>query len=269
MSTCSMCSMCYYFYYCMEVNSNQFGVTCISHTCTPSPCTHSHIMHILMCTPHTCTPHTCTPHTCTPSPCTLSPCTLSPCTPSCDTSHMHTSHMHTSHMHTSHMHISHMYTSHMHTLTHAHPHIHTLTHAHPHTGTTLRLLPPKLVVTEGETVTFTCTPVSPYAYPILTMNNALVITHPRLKVSKKQYPVEYRIAGNFHESQTNTPGNKFCDFYFRDKVMISDHTRYNFPYGNGDPQRVFQHQNHSKKLACLSNRVSRCWRKTAMSKGGN
>ena len=163
------------------------------------------------------------------------------------------------HPHHAHMHISHMYTSHM----------HTLTHAHPHTGTTLRLLPPKLVVTEGETVTFTCTPVSPYAYPILTMNNALVITHPRLKVSKKQYPVEYHIAGNFHESQTSTPGNKFGDFYFRDKVVISDHTRYNFLHGNGDPQRVFQHQNHSKKLACLSNRVSRCWRKTAMSKGGN
>ena len=197
--------------------------------------------------------------------------------------HVHTSHMHTSHMHTfthhAHPHHAHIHTStpsHMHTFTHhAHPHtctpshMHTLTHAHPHTGTTLRLLPPKLVVTEGETVTFTCTPVSPYAYPILTMNNALVITHPRLKVSKKQYPVEYRIAGNFHESQTNMPGNKFCDFYFRDKVMISDHTRYNFPYGNGDPQRVFQHQNHSKKLACLSNRVSRCWRKTATSKGGN
>ena len=182
--------------------------------------------------------------------------------------HPHHAHIHTSctsscaHPHTCTPHTctpSHMHTSHM----------HTFTHAHPHTGTTLRLLPPKLVVTEGETVTFTCTPVSPYAYPILTMNNALVITHPRLKVSKKQYPVEYHIAGNFHESQTNTPGNKFCDFYIRDKVVISDHTRYNFPYGNGDPQHVFQHQNHSKKLACLSNRISCCWRKTAMSKGGN
>ena len=107
---------------------------------------------------------------------------------------------------------------HMHTFTyathHAHPPTLHLTHAHPHTGTTLRLLPPKLVVTEGETVTFTCTPVSPYAYPLLTMNNALVITHPRLKVSKKQHQVEYRIAGNFHESQTNTPGKNFTIFIF-------------------------------------------------------
>ena len=125
-------------------------------------------------------------------------------------SHAHP-HRHHAHIHVCHtsctpspMHISHMYTSHM----------HTLTHAHPHTGTTLRLLPPKLVVTEGETVTFTCTPVSPYAYPLLTMNNALVINHPRLKVSKKQYPVEYRIAGNFHEPQTNTPGKNFMIFIF-------------------------------------------------------
>ena len=69
--------------------------------------------------------------------------------------------------------------------------MHTLTHAHLHTGTTLRLLPPKLVVTEGETVTFTCTPVSPLAYPILTMNNALVITNPRLKVSKTSVMIHH------------------------------------------------------------------------------
>ena len=110
--------------------------------------------------------------------------------------HPHTCTLHDSHTCTS----SHMYSltftlthdphkctsSHMHNLTHALL-THTLSHAHPHscTGTTLRLLPPKLVVTEGETVTFTCTPVSPLAYPILTMNNALVITNPRLKVSKK------------------------------------------------------------------------------------
>ena len=37
---------------------------------------------------------------------------------------------------------------------------------------------------------------------------------------------------NFRESPTNTPGKKFRDFYFRDKVMISDHPPYNFPHGN-------------------------------------
>ena len=33
--------------------------------------------------------------------------------------------------------------------------------------------------------------------------------------------------------------------------MISDHTPYNFPHGNGDPLHVFQHQNDSKTLARL------------------
>ena len=165
------------------------------HTCIPYTYISSHMdtltMHTFTYATHHAHPHTCTPHTCTPS-------------------HMHTlTHVHLTHVH----------------LTHAHPHtcnphicipshMHTLTHAHPHTGTTLRLLPPKLVVTEGETVTFTCTPVSPYAYPLLTMNNALVITHPRLKVSKKQYQVEYRIAGNFHKPQTNMPGKNFMIFIF-------------------------------------------------------
>ena len=188
--------------------SNQFGVTC-SYACTPSPgayerrkllpspCTHSHMPHT-HAHAHTCThvylTHTYL-HTWTPSPCTHSrmPHIMHTLT------HVHLTHVHPHTCIPSHMHISHMYT---------------LTHAHPHTGTTLRLLPPKLVVTEGETVTFTCTPVSPYAYPLLTMNNALVITHPRLKVSKKQYQVEYRIAGNFHESQTNTPGKNFTIFIF-------------------------------------------------------
>ena len=40
--------------------------------------------------------------------------------------------------------------------------------------------------------------------------------------------------------------------------MISDHTPYNFPHGNGDPQRVFQRQNNIKTLARLSKRVGRC-----------
>ena len=59
------------------------------------------------------------------------------------------------------------------------------------------------------------------------------------------------------------------DFYFRDKVTISDHTPYNFPHGNGDPQRVFQRQNDSKTLARLSKRVGRCRGRTAMPKEGS
>ena len=66
---------------------------------------------------------------------------------------------------------------------------------------------------------------------------------------------------NFRESLTNTPGKKFLDFYFCDKVTISDHTPYNFPHVNGDLQRVFQRQNDSKTLACLSKRVGRCRQK--------
>ena len=85
--------------------------------------------------------------------------------------------------------------------------------------------------------------------------------------------VEYRIAGNFREhkfsriTNKHAPGKKFRDFYFRDKVTISDHTPYNFPHVNGDLQRVFQRQNDSKTLAYK--RVSRCRQRTAMSKGGS
>ena len=74
---------------------------------------------------------------------------------------------------------------------------------------------------------------------------------------------------NFYESLTNTPGKQFCDFYFHNKVTISDHTPYNFPHGSGDPQHVFQHLHDSKMLACLSKCVGRCQRKTAMPKGGS
>ena len=87
--------------------------------------------------------------------------------------------------------------------------------------------------------------------------------------------VWYRIAGNFREhkfsreSPTNTPGKKFRDFYFRDKVTISDHTPYNFPHSNGDPQHEFQRQNDSKTLARLSKCVGRCRQRTAMPKGGS
>ena len=38
--------------------------------------------------------------------------------------------------------------------------------------------------------------------------------------------MQYGIVRNFRESPTNTPGRKFRDFYFRDKVTISDHTPY-------------------------------------------
>ena len=51
--------------------------------------------------------------------------------------------------------------------------------------------------------------------------------------------------------------------------MISAHNPYNFPHGNGYPQCVFQRQNNCKTLARLSKRVSRCWWKTAMPKGGS
>ena len=67
------------------------------------------------------------------------------------------------------------------------------------------------------------------------------------------YRVCYRIAGNFCKHKflriTNKhTGNKFPDFSFHDKVTMSDHTLYNFLRENGDPQRVFQHQNDSKTL---------------------
>ena len=74
---------------------------------------------------------------------------------------------------------------------------------------------------------------------------------------------------NFRESPTNTPGKKFRDFYFRDKIMISDHTPYNFPHGNGDLQHVFHRQNDSRTLARLSKRVGCCRRRTAMPKGAS
>ena len=38
------------------------------------------------------------------------------------------------------------------------------------------------------------------------------------------YSGKFSRAQSFCESPTNTPGKKFCDFYFRDKVTISDHT---------------------------------------------
>ena len=71
------------------------------------------------------------------------------------------------------------------------------------------------------------------------------------------------------KSPENTPGKKFRDYYFRDKVTISYHTPYNFPHVNGDLQRVFQRQNDGKTLACLSKRVGRCWQRTAMPKEGS
>ena len=50
---------------------------------------------------------------------------------------------------------------------------------------------------------------------------------------------------------------------------ISDHTPYNFPHGNGDPQRVFQRQNDSKTLARLSKRIGRCRRRIYQREGAN
>ena len=81
-------------------------------------------------------------------------------------------------------------------------------------------------------------------------------------------------SGKFSRAQIfanhqQTPGRKFRDFYFRDKVTISDHTSYNFPHANGDPQHEFQRQNDSKTLARLSKCVGRCRQRTAMPKGGS
>ena len=85
----------------------------------------------------------------------------------------------------------------------------------------------------------------------------------RERIRKYWRHLKYRIAGNFREHKFSRIANKharkkFRDFYFRDKVTISDHTPYNFPHGNGDPQRVFQRQNDSKTLARLSKRVGCC-----------
>ena len=84
----------------------------------------------------------------------------------------------------------------------------------------------------------------------------------------------YRIAGNFREHKFSRITDKHVrkkirDFYFHDKVTISDHTPYNLPHGNGDPQRVFQRQNDSETLVRLSKHVGRCRRRTAMPEGGS
>ena len=59
------------------------------------------------------------------------------------------------------------------------------------------------------------------------------------------------------------PDKVFCDFYFRDKVTMSDRTPYNFPHGNDDGHSVhFQRQNDSKISmlikACRSLSVKNC-----------
>ena len=56
---------------------------------------------------------------------------------------------------------------------------------------------------------------------------------------------------------TNTPEKKkIRDFYFRDKVTMSDRTPYNFPQGNDDSHSVhFQRQNDSK----ISTLIKACW----------
>ena len=108
----------------------------------------------------------------------------------------------------------------------------------------------------------------------ITTKTAFFFHRTDLIVSKLK--IIYRIAGNFREHKFSRITNKHArkkkirDFYFRDKVTISDHTPHNFPHGNGDPQRVFQRQNNSKTLARLSKLVGRCRRRlTAMPKGGS
>ena len=79
--------------------------------------------------------------------------------------------------------------------------------------------------------------------------------------ARQNHNQRYRIWGNFREHKflriTNMPGKKFCDFYFCDKITLSDYTPYNFPH-------VFQHQNDIKTLPCLSKHVGCCRKKTAM-----
>ena len=58
------------------------------------------------------------------------------------------------------------------------------------------------------------------------------------------------------------PEKKFCDFYFCDKITLSDHTPYNFPH-------VFQHQNDIKTLPCLSKRVGCCRKKLPCQREGS
>ena len=57
----------------------------------------------------------------------------------------------------------------------------------------------------------------------------------------------YRIAGNFREHKLSrvTPRKKFRDFYFRVKVMMSDHT-YNSRIEMVTHCMYFQRQNDSK-----------------------
>ena len=87
---------------------------------------------------------------------------------------------------------------------------------------------------------------------------------------------KYCIARNFLEHQfsriTNTNKHarkKFHPFCFCNKVTMSDHTAYNFPQGNDDPQHVFQSRNDSKILLRLSKRVDHHQRKTAVINGGS
>ena len=51
---------------------------------------------------------------------------------------------------------------------------------------------------------------------------------------------EIFVSINFRESLTNTPGINFGIFFVHNKITMSDHTPYNFPHENGDPQHVFQ-----------------------------
>ena len=82
---------------------------------------------------------------------------------------------------------------------------------------------------------------------------------------------KYRIARSFLEHQFSriTNKEKIPCLLFCNKVAMSDHTAYNFPQGNDDPQHVFQCRNDSKVLLRLSKRVDHCRRKTAVIKGGS
>ena len=76
---------------------------------------------------------------------------------------------------------------------------------------------------------------------------------------------------NFRELPTNTPGKISRFSFFHDKVILSDHTPYNFSRGSGDPQCVYnvetivrRHHDYQSALVAVSEKLA-CQRKGANS----
>ena len=84
------------------------------------------------------------------------------------------------------------------------------------------------------------------------------ISHRISSVSVIPYSGTFSRAQIFANHRQTCQEKNFAIFIFATKVTISDHTPYNFLHVNGDLQHVFQHQNDSKTLACLSKRVGHC-----------